>query len=83
MLINKGRDLVLIVRKDGSRRDASLAKQGKGQKVWSTIQDNVLGVSMDKNAHHGGMGAIKCLRESYYHLVKGSVANSLAALMRK
>ena len=38
---------------------------------------------MDKNARHGGMGVIKYLRESCYHHIKGSVVNSLAALMRK
>ena len=68
MLINKGKDLVMIARKDGSRMDASSAKQGRGQKV-------------DKNARHGGMRTIKYLRESCYHRIKSSVTNSLTALM--
>ena len=83
MLINKGKDLVMIAREDGLRRDASSTKQGRGQKVRSAIQDNVLGISVDKNARHGSMGTIKYLRENCYHSIKGFVANSLAALMRK
>ena len=70
MLINKGKDLVMIAREDGSRMDASSTKQGRGQKV-------------DKNARHGGMRTIKYLRESCYHHIKGSVTNSLIALMMK
>jgi len=70
MLINKGKDLVMITRGDGSRMDASSAKQGRGQKV-------------DKNAHHGGKRTIKYLRENCYHRIKGSVTNSLTALMIK
>ena len=49
----------------------------------AAIQSNVLGVSIDKDARHGSMGVMKYLRESCYHRIKCSVANSLAILMRK
>ena len=42
--------------------------------------------SIDKDIHHestGQMKVMKYLRESYYHHIECSVANSLAALMRK
>ena len=81
--MNKGRDLDMMVQEGGSKRDASLTKQSKGQKVRSAIQSNVLGVSIDKDACYGSMGVIKYLRESCYYRIKYSVANSLAALMRK
>ena len=58
-------------------------KQGRGQKVRSAIQSNILGISIDKDACHGGMEAMKYLRESCYHRIECSVVNSLAALMRK
>ena len=73
----------MIIREGGPRRDAFLAKQSRGQKVQSTIQINVLGVFIDKDACHGSMGAMKYLRESCYHCIKCSIANSLTALMRK
>ena len=73
----------MMVQEGGPRRDASLDKQGRGQKVQPVIQCNVLGVSIDKDARHGGMGAMKYLRENCYHRIEYSVANSLTALMRK
>ena len=75
-----------MVREGGPRRDASSAEQSRGWKVWFVIQSNILGVSIDKDAHHGSMGqmgAMKYLRESYYHRIECSVANSLTALMGK
>ena len=45
----------MMVKEGGLRRDASSAKQSKGQKVQSAIQSNVLGVSIDKDARHGSM----------------------------
>ena len=84
--MNKGRDLAMMVQEGGPRRDALLAEQSRGRKVLSVIQSNVLGVSIDKDAHHGSMEqrrAMKYLRESCYHRIKYSVTNSLAALMRK
>ena len=73
----------MIVQEGGSRRDASLAKQSRDQKMRSAIQSNVLGVSIDKDARHGSMRVMKYLRKSCYHHIKYSVVNSLAALMRK
>ena len=73
----------MMVQEGGLRRDASLDKQGRGQKVRPIIQSNVLGVSIDKDARHGGMGAMKYLREKCYYHIECSVANFLATLMRK
>ena len=73
----------MMVQEGGSRRDASLDKYGRGQKVQPVIQSNILGVSIDNDAHHGGMGAMKYLRKSCYHCIECFVANSLAVLMRK
>ena len=73
----------MMVKEGGLRRDASSAKQSRGQRVRFAIQINVLGISVDKDAHHGSIGAMKYLRESCYYRIKCSVANSLAALMRK
>ena len=44
------------------------------------------GDSIDKDTHHESIGqreAMKYLRESLYHHIEYSVANSLATLMRK
>ena len=68
------------------RRNASSAKQSRGQKVRSNIKSNILDNSTDKDKYQEGTGqreAIKYLRESYNHNIKGFIANSLAALMRK
>ena len=73
----------MMVQEGGPRRDAFLDKQGRGQKVQPVIQSNVLGVSIDKDARHGGMGAMKYLREKCYYRIECSAANSLATLMRK
>ena len=74
------------VQKSDLRRNASLAEQNRGQKVWSAIKSNVLENSIDKDKYQEGTGqreAIKYLQESYYHDIECSVANLLAALMRK
>ena len=68
------------------RRNASSAEQSQGQKVWFDIKSNVLDNSNDKDNYQEEIGqreAMKYLRESCYHDIKGSIANSLAALMRK
>ena len=49
-------------------------------------QSDLLGNSNDRNVHHKHtrkMGTQKYLKESCYHRIKYSVANSLTALMRK
>ena len=84
--MNKERDLVMMVQKDGPRRNASSVKQSRGQKVRSALQSNVLRGSIDKEIHHESTGqreAMKYLRESWYHRIEYSIANSLAALMWK
>ena len=70
----------------GPKRNASSAKQSRGQNVWSVIQSNVLGYPINKNTHHESTGqreAMKYLSESCHHHIKCSVANSLAPLMWK
>ena len=69
-----------------SRRSISSAKRSRGQKVCFVIQSDVPGNSIDKDMHGEGTGQIgaeKYLRERYYHHIKCSTTNSLAALMRK
>ena len=78
--------MVMRVQKSGQRRNASLAGQSRGQKVWFDIKSNVLDNSIDEDKYQEGTGqrkAMKYLRESCYHRIKCSVANSLTALMRK
>ena len=63
-----------------------MVEQSRGLKVWSAIQGNVPGDSIDKDTHHEGTGqmaTMKYLRESCYHRIECSVTNSLAALMWK
>ena len=70
-----------MVQEGNPRRDAFSDKQGR--EVRLVIQSNILGVSTDNDARHGGMGAMKYLRENYYYCIECSVTNSLAVLMRK
>ena len=54
--------------------------------MCSIIQSNIAGSFVDNDMHcerTGQTGAEKYLGESYYHHIKCSVANFLAALMRK
>ena len=54
--------------------------------VYPIVQSDLLGNSTDRDVNYertGGMKAQKYLRESCYHHIECSVANSLAALMRK
>ena len=54
------------VQEGGPRRNASSTEQNRGQKVWSAIQSNILGDSVDKGTHHESTGqreAVKYLRE--------------------
>ena len=78
--------LVISVQEGGPRRITSITKQSRGPKVWFAIQGNVSRDSIDKDTHHEGIGqkgTMKYLRESCYHHIRCSVANSLVALMRK
>ena len=61
-------------------------EQCRGQKVWSAIQSNILGDSIDKDTYPESTRqreAMKYLRESCYHRIEYSVANSLTTLIRK
>ena len=54
------------------------------EKVWSAIRSYAPNDSIDKDKHHEGIRqreVKKYLRESCYHRIKSSAANSLAALM--
>ena len=78
--------LVIRVQEGGPKRITSLAEQSRGPKVWFAIQGNVPGDSIDNDTHHEGTGqrgTVKYVRENCYHHIEYSVANSLAALMRK
>ena len=58
------------------RRNISLAKRNRGQKVCSVIQNDIPGTSSDKDMYHertGQMGAVKYLRESCYYYIECSV----------
>ena len=46
--------LVIRVQEGGPRRNASSAEQSKGLNVWSAIQGNVSGDSIDNDTHHEG-----------------------------
>ena len=48
--------LVMRVQEGDPRRNVSLVEQSRGQKVWSAIQNNVLGDSIDKDTHHESTG---------------------------
>ena len=61
-----------------------MAKQSKGQKVWSAIKTNTLEDFIDKDKLQESIRqkeAKKYLGENCYHRIEYSVANSLAALM--
>ena len=65
--MNKEMCLVMMVRKGGSRRNASSVEQSKGQKEQSSRWSNVSGDSIDKDIHHESTRqreAMKYLRES-------------------
>ena len=74
------------VQKGGPRMNAFSAEQSGGQTVWFTIQSNILRDSVDKDTHHESTRkkeVMKYLKESCYHRIECSAANSLAALMWK
>ena len=59
--------------------NAFSAEQSRGQKMWSAIESNVPGDSIDNDTHHestGQRGTMKYLRESCYHRIEYSVTNS-------
>ena len=38
----------------GPRRNVTLAEQSRGQKIWSTIKNNILNHSLDKDKYQEG-----------------------------
>ena len=63
-----------------------MAKRNRGQKECLVIPGDLLGNSSDNDIRYeriGQLGGGKYLRESCYHRIECSAANSLAALMRK
>ena len=74
----------MMVQKSGPRRNSSSAKQSRGQKVRSVIKGNVPNNSIVEDKYQEGTRqrkAVKYLRESCYHRIKCSAANSLVAFM--
>ena len=72
--------------KGGLRRNIPSARWNEDKNVCPIIQGDVLGGSIDKDMYYErieGVGARKYLRESCCHRIECSVANSLAALIRK
>ena len=68
------------------RRNISLDKRSTDRSVYPIVQGDILGNSTDKDMRYKrtrGIGAKKYLRESCYHCIECSIANFLAALMRK
>ena len=69
-----------------SRWSIPSVKQSRDRKVCSIIQSDISGNSIDKDMHcerTGQMRVGKYLRESCYHNIECSIANSLVALMKK
>ena len=57
--------MIKIIQKGGPRRNAFLAKQSQGRKVWSDIKSNVPDNSTDEDKYQEGTGyreAIKYLK---------------------
>ena len=50
------------VQKSDLRRNASLAEQNRGQKVWSAIKSNVLENSIDKDKYQEGTGQREAIK---------------------
>ena len=75
----------MMIGESGLRINVSSAKQSRGSTVCSAIKGNVLGGSIDKDKHPRSVGQKEAiyLRESCYHRIEYSVANSLTVLMRK
>ena len=76
--------MVMRVQKSDLRRNASSVEQSQGQKMRSVIKSNILDNSTDEDKYQEGTGqreAMKYLRESCYHHIECSAANSLTALM--
>ena len=71
---------------EGPRRNILSTKESKYQNVCPIIEGDITGSSIDKDVHYkhiGKMEVRKYLKESWYHRIECSIANSLGALMMK
>ena len=78
--------MTVKAKRGGPRRSIPLARRKEDRNMCPIIQGDVPGGSIDKNVNYKrteGVGARKYLRENYYHRIKCSATNSLAALTRK
>ena len=76
--------MTVKTRRGRPNRSISSAKQRRGQKVCSVVQNDVPRNSIDKNMYcerTGQMGAKNYLRKNFYHHIECYTANSLAAFM--
>ena len=53
-LINKGRNLGIMLQGSDPRMNASSAGQGRGQKMWSDIKSNVSDNSINEDKYKKG-----------------------------
>ena len=56
-------------------------EHSRGPNVWSAIQGNIQGSSIDKDTYHEGTEeriTMKYLKESCYHRIECCITNSLA-----
>ena len=76
--------MTVKARRGRPRRSIPSAKRRRGQKIYSVVQNDVLGNSIDKDMRckrTRQMGVKEYLRKSCYHCIECSVAKSLAAFM--
>ena len=76
--------MVMRVQKSDLSRNASSVEQSQGQKMRFVIKSNIPNNSTDEDKYQEGTGqreAMKYLRESYYHHIECSAANSVTTLM--
>ena len=84
--MNKERGLVMMAQEGGSKRNDSSTEQSRDQKVRFAIKSNIPGNSIVNDKYQEGTAqreAMKYLRESCYHYIECSAANSLTTLMWK
>ena len=48
--------MIMIIQKGDPRRNASLAGQSRGQRMWSAIKSNILDRSMSEDKYQEGTG---------------------------
>ena len=76
--------MVIRVQESGPRMNSSSADQSRGLGLRFAFQGNILGDSTGRDTHPEGTGqrrTMKYLKESCYHRIEYSAANSSAALI--